>query len=136
MHASRYFLTMEQGATGLPKQRNKPPKPGVSPEPDCVRGPSSASRSQQPLFDLEMSSRASLTDLAPGEIVFLDEFTHLRESFAPNFVAVLACPLCGAPGLITSAQYSGSAPIVCTSKVCSGLFRIVDESQIVSLPPS
>jgi uncharacterized protein YbaR (Trm112 family) len=83
-----------------------------------------------------MSNRSSLSDMAPGDIVFLDDFAHLRESFAPNFVAVLACPLCGSPGLITSAQYSGGAPIVCTSKVCSGLFRIVDEAQIVSLPPS
>ena len=74
--------------------------------------------------------------MAPGDIVFLDDFAHLRESFAPNFVALLACPLCGSPGLITSVQYSGGAPIVCTSKVCSGLFRIVDEAQIVSLPPS
>jgi hypothetical protein len=74
--------------------------------------------------------------MAPGDIVFLDDFSSLREAFAPNFVAVLACPLCGSPGLITSVQYSGGAPIVCTSKVCSGLFRIVDEAQIVSLPPS
>jgi hypothetical protein len=83
-----------------------------------------------------MSSRSSLSDLAPGDIVFLDDFAYLRESFAPHFVAVLACPLCGSPGLITSAQYSGGAPIVCTSKVCPGLFRILDEAQIVALPPS
>jgi uncharacterized protein YbaR (Trm112 family) len=74
--------------------------------------------------------------MAPGEIVFLDDFAYLRDSFAPNFVAVLACPLCGSPGLITSVQYSGGAPIVCTSKVCSGLFRIVDETQVVSLLPT
>jgi hypothetical protein len=83
-----------------------------------------------------MSSRSSLSDMAPGDIVFLDDFAYLRESFAPHFVAVLACPLCGSPGLITSAQYSGGAPIVCTSKVCPGLFRILDEVQIVALPPS
>jgi hypothetical protein len=73
--------------------------------------------------------------MAPSDIAFLDDFAYLRESFAPNFVAVLGCPICGSPGLITSAQYFGGAPIVCTSKVCSGLFRIVDEAQIVSLPP-
>ena len=50
--------------------------------------------------------------MAPGDIVFLDE--SIAESFAPNFVAVLACPVCGAPGLITSAQYSGATP---TAKV-------------------
>ncbi len=74
--------------------------------------------------------------MAPSDIVFLDDFAQLRESFAPSFVAVLACPLCGSPGLITSLQYSGGAQIVCTSKVCPGLFRILDEAQIVSLPPS
>jgi len=74
--------------------------------------------------------------MAPGDIVFLDDFVCQRESFASSFVAVLACPLCGSPGLITSGQYSGGAPIVCTSKVCPGLFRIVDEAQIISLPPS
>jgi hypothetical protein len=73
--------------------------------------------------------------MAPGDIVFLDDFAYLREAFAPNFVAVLACPSCGSPGLITSVQYSGGAPIVCTSKVCPGLFRIVGEAQIVALPP-
>jgi hypothetical protein len=74
--------------------------------------------------------------MAPSDIVFLDDFAYLRESFAPNFVAVLACPLCGAPSLITSVQYSGGAPIVCSSKVCSGLFRILDEAQIIPLPPN
>ena len=73
--------------------------------------------------------------MAPGDIAFLDDGTYQRESLAPTFVAVLACPLCGSPGLITSAQYSGGAPIVCTSKACAGLFRIVDEAQIVALPP-
>jgi hypothetical protein len=73
--------------------------------------------------------------MAPSDIVFLDDYAYLRESFAPNFVAVLACPLCGAPSLITSVQYSGGAPIVCSSKVCPGLFRIVDEAQIISLRP-
>jgi uncharacterized protein YbaR (Trm112 family) len=74
--------------------------------------------------------------MAPGDIVFLDEFAHLREAFAPNFVAVLACPLCGSPGLITSIQYTTGAPIVCTSRDCPGLFRIVEGVQIVTLPPT
>jgi uncharacterized protein YbaR (Trm112 family) len=73
--------------------------------------------------------------MAPGDIVLLADLFYHREFFAPSFVAVLACPLCGSPGLITSAQYSGGAPIVCTSKACAGLFRIVDQTQIVALPP-
>ncbi|MGD1101367.1 MAG: hypothetical protein ABSA59_04810 [Terriglobia bacterium] len=118
------------------KQSNKPRKPGAVPDREGVHGVPSSGRAEQLPADLHLSTRSSLTDMAPGEIVFLDDFAYLRESFAPNFVAVLACPLCGSPGLITSIQYSGGAPIVCTSKVCSGLFRIVGETQIVSLPPS
>ena len=118
------------------KQVNKPRKPGAVSVPEDVRGDPTSGRAAHLPTELHLSSRSSLTDMAPGDIVFLDDFAYLRESFAPNFVAVLACPLCGSPGLITSAQYSRGAPIVCTSKVCSGLFRIVDEAQIVSLPPS
>ncbi len=33
---------------------------------------------------------------------------YLRGSFHSNSIAVLACPLCGTPSLITSAQYSGA----------------------------
>jgi uncharacterized protein YbaR (Trm112 family) len=118
------------------KQINRARKPGSVPAPEGVRGDTTSGRFSQTPTELHLSSRSSLTDMAPGDIVFLDEFTYLRESFAPNFVAVLACPLCGSPSLITSAQYSRGAPIVCTSKVCSGLFRIIDEALIVSLPPS
>lgn len=118
------------------KQSNKLRKPITVSVREGVRGVSSSAQAVRPPTDLHLSSRSTLTDMAPGDIVFLDDFAYLRESFAPNFVAVLACPLCGSPSLITSGQYSGGAPIVCTSKVCSGLFRIVDEAQIVSLPPS
>jgi len=77
-----------------------------------------------------------LSDLAPGDMLFLDDFAHLREFFVPNFIALIACPVCGTPGLITTSQYYGSVPVVCESNSCSGLFRIVEESQIVYLPPT
>ena len=124
------------GEFAVRKQSSKLRKPGAGSEPEGVRGVSSPGRAAQILTDLHLSNRSTLSDMAPGDIVFLDDFLHLRESFAPNFIAVLACPLCGTPGLITSVQYSGCALIICTSKVCAGLFRIVDEAQIVSLPPS
>lgn len=120
----------------MAKPNNKARKADASAGRESERGAASAGRVEQLLTDLHMSSRSSLSDLAPGDIVFLDDFAHLREAFAPNFVAVLACPTCGSPGLITVGQYFGGAPIVCTSKVCSGLFRIVGECQIVSLPPN
>ncbi len=120
----------------MAKQSSKIRKTGGASGREGVRGVPSSNRAEQLPTDLHMSNRSSLSDMAPGDIVFLDDFAYLRESFAPNFVAVLACPLCGSPGLITSGQYSGGAPIVCTSKICPGLFRIVDEAQIISLPPS
>jgi len=118
------------------KQSNKPRKPDAVSDREGVRGDSNLDHREQFATDLHVSNRSALSDMAPGDIVLLDDFANLRESFAPSYVAVLACPLCGSPGLITSVQYSGGAPIVCTSKVCSGLFRIIDEAQIVPLPPS
>ena len=120
----------------IAKQGNKSRKADSASEQENMHGTANSGRAEQLAADLHMSNRGSLADLAPGDILFLDDFASLRESFAPNFVAVLACPLCGSPGLITSVQYSGGAPIVCSSKVCPGLFRIVDETQIIGLPPS
>jgi len=118
------------------KQNNKLRKQGAGTARESVGGDLTSGRATQLPTDLHLCGRSSLTDMAPGDIIFLDDFAYLQESFAPNFVAVLACPLCASPSLITSAQYSGGGPIVCTSKVCPGLFRIIDEAQIVSLPPS
>jgi hypothetical protein len=118
------------------KQNNKARKSAGGSNRVGERGDSTSGQAAQFPADLHLSNRSSLSDMVPSDIVFLDDFAYLRESFAPNFVAVLACPLCGSPGLITSIQYSGGAPIVCSSKVCSGLFRIVDEAQIVALRPS
>ena len=120
----------------MARHTNKLGKSGTVAARESVRGNPSSSRANQIPSELHLSSRASLSEMAPGDIVFLDDFAHLRESFAPSFVAVLACPLCGTPSLITSVQYSGGAPIVCASKVCPGLFRILDESRIVPLPPT
>lgn len=118
------------------KQSNKPRRLGVGAGREGVRGEPTSGQAAQLATDLHLSGRSTLSDMVPGDVLFLDDVAYLRESFAPNFVAVLACPRCGSPGLLTSVQYSGGAPIVCTSKVCSGLFRIVSEAQIVALPPS
>ena len=123
-------------AAAVVKQNHKTRKAATPPRQEGGGRATSAVRTEQAPTDLHMSIRSSLSDLAPGEIVFLDDFAHLREAFAPIFVAVLACPSCGSPGLITSGQYFGGTPIVCTSKTCSGLYRIVGEAQIISLPPS
>jgi hypothetical protein len=118
------------------KQNNKPRKSEADSARKGVGEDLPSGREEQPATDLHLSSRSSLTDMTPGDIIFLDDFTYLRETFCANFVAVLACPLCGSAGLITIAQFSGGGPIVCTSKTCSGQFRIVDETHIVPLPPN
>jgi len=118
------------------KQSSKVRKAGGMPDQDTVRGASNHSEGERLPTILHLASRSSVSDMGPGDIVFLDDFVYLREVFAPNFVAVLGCPNCGTPVLITAAQYSGAAPVVCGSNLCSGLFRILDEAQIVHLPPS
>jgi hypothetical protein len=123
MWPSLRVLTVRRVINFVTKNINKSRKPGQASDREGLRSSSGSSRAEQLATDLHLSNRAALTDLAAGDIVFLDDFAYLREAFAPNFVAVLACPL------------SGGAPIVCTSKVCSGLFRIVSEAQIVSMPP-
>jgi hypothetical protein len=116
------------------RNNKKPRKPDSFPEHEGVREDPSPAHSTQLATELHMSGQSSLSDMDPGDIIFLDDFEYLRESFAPCFIAVLACPLCGSPSLITSIQYSRGAPIVCSSKLCSGMFRIVEEAKIISLP--
>ncbi len=103
---------------------------------EALRGDLDAPRAEALPSAVHFVNRSSLGDMVPGDIIFLDEYASLRESFAPCFIAILACPVCGTPSLLTATQYSGAAPVVCGSKVCSGLFRIEDEAQIVYLPPS
>jgi uncharacterized protein YbaR (Trm112 family) len=83
---------------------------------------------------LKVVSGSHLSSLAPGDFIPLDNVESAKGPLQPVFMAVLACPVCGAPCLITSAQYLGAAPVVCGSKRCSGQFRIVDGDDIVHLP--
>ncbi len=121
---------------GMAKQGCKPAKPGIVSERAGTDEASWRSRTQQFEKDLHIFARTSLAEMVPGDIVFLDDLSYEQDSFARNLAAVLACPICGSPSLITWPQYYGGAPIVCTSKLCSGLFRILDEAQIIRLPPS
>jgi hypothetical protein len=132
----RHLVASKKVHMAAVKHSGKPRKPDMASGRENVDGPVNSARTERVPSDLNLSNRSSLSDMAPGDIVFLDDYAFLRQSFAAHFVAVLACPLCGSPGLITSTQFSGGAPVICTSKVCSGLFRIVDEAQIVPLPPT
>ena len=78
-----------------------------------------------------------LSELAPGDLLLLDgaeSSSPTEPDDAPVFLAVLSCPLCGAPTLITLAQYSGTMPVMCRSERCPGLYRILDEARFDYLP--
>jgi len=78
-----------------------------------------------------------LSELAPGDLLLLDgagSTSPTEPDDVPVFIAVLSCPLCGAPTLITLAQYSGRLPVMCRSERCPGLYRILDEEQFDYLP--
>lgn len=79
----------------------------------------------------------SLSDLTPGDVWLIEEAASSSSSApdaAPVFFAVLGCPLCGTPTLITLAQYFGVSPVMCGSKVCAALFRIADQNRFIYLP--
>ncbi len=117
------------------KQSQKPRKPATLTAPEGAPGIPGQSRVKKHSIELRLSNRSAISEMAPGDIVFLDEIATEPETSAQSFFAVLACPWCGSPGLITATQFSGASPIVCTSKSCSGLFRIMNEAQIVPIPP-
>jgi hypothetical protein len=76
----------------------------------------------------------SLSTMRQADIFLLDEMKALRDVFDPAFCAVLACPQCGALGLITISHYCGVVPVICGSDVCSCRFRIDDQSHLTYLP--
>src|SRR3990172_2259273 len=66
-----------------------------------------------PPAGLRHVEEAALWSMAPGDVIFLGETESLRTAVESIFFAVLACPVCGTLGLITSAQYVGAVPVVC-----------------------
>ena len=75
-----------------------------------------------------------LTSMGPADVMTLESSEWLRLSVDLIFFAVLACPKCGTPSLITSQQYFGFIPVICRSRLCPCRFRIENESQLVYLP--
>jgi len=75
-----------------------------------------------------------LGQMAPGDVIVLDHSPGLRRHVASIFYAIVACPACGMPGLITPQQYSGMIPVICPSDRCSCHFRIHERSGLVYLP--
>lgn len=71
-----------------------------------------------------MSSELQLLDqwipeqMEPGTLFLLENPGLLGDAKDP-FVAVLACPGCGALGLITRCQFAGLQSMICGSDACS-----------------
>jgi hypothetical protein len=76
----------------------------------------------------------AMGSMVPGDVIFLGEAESLRSAVESIFFAVLACPACGALGLITSAQYGGLMPVTCGSSQCSCRFLINEKGRFVFLP--
>ena len=101
-----------------------------------IRGPHQPRKraGESPPVNLHQVEQESLLQMRPGDILLLDDAETLRSAVDVTFCAVLACPLCGTPGLITSPQYFGTTPVICCSELCSGRFRIDNESRLTCLP--
>ena len=99
------------------------------------RGDRARARRAGPPDLLHHLEEPSLSALAPGDVWLIEEEGSASAGDDGHvFFAVLGCPLCGAPTLITLAQYFGVSPVMCGSKVCAALFRIADQNRFVYLP--
>jgi hypothetical protein len=64
--------------------------------------------------------------MEPGTLFVLENAGSLGEAQNP-YVAVLACPSCGALGLITRTQYLGMESLICGSNRCSSEYFLNEE---------
>lgn len=61
--------------------------------------------------------------MEPGTLFVLENATAMGDARNP-FVAVLACPKCGALGLITRAQFVGLESMICGGDTCSAEYYL------------
>jgi hypothetical protein len=72
--------------------------------------------------------------MVPGTIFVLENTKESSVSDDP-YVAVLACPGCGALGLITRRQANGVLSVICGSNECAAHFYI-NEGEVVERKPN
>jgi hypothetical protein len=84
--------------------------------------------------NLNAVDESQLGQMAPADVIVLDESPSIRRHVASVFYAIVACPACGALGLITPQQYFGMIPVICPSDRCSCHFRIHERSRLAYLP--
>jgi hypothetical protein len=78
------------------------------------------------LTDLELLGEWIPEQMEPGTLFVLENTGMMGEANNP-YVAVLACPHCGALGLITKLQYVGMESMICGSDYCSSEYYLNDE---------
>ena len=78
------------------------------------------------LKDLELLGEWIPELMEPGTLFVLENTSGMGEAANP-YVAVLACPECGALGLITRLQYSGRESMICGSDHCSSEYYLNGE---------
>lgn len=78
------------------------------------------------LTELELLGEWIPEQMEPGTLFVLENAGTMGEAKNP-YVAVLACPSCGALGLITRAQYAGLESMICGSDFCSAEYFLDGE---------
>lgn len=64
--------------------------------------------------------------MEPGTLFVLENAASMGEANNP-YVAVLACPKCGALGLITKYQYVGLESMICGADLCSAEYYLRED---------
>jgi hypothetical protein len=79
------------------------------------------------LAELQLLEEWIPEQMEPGTLFLLENVAGMGEARNP-FVAVLACPCCGALGLITKHQYAGLESMICGGDSCSAEYFLFEES--------
>lgn len=98
---------------------------------NAARPEPSGSEKHPNLDQLRRVHESALPNMVPGDVFLLDEALGSEQSLEGIFIAVLACPFCGSPALITPAQYFGAVPVMCGNGGCFGFFRVVNGKQLI-----
>ncbi|HEY0794832.1 MAG TPA: hypothetical protein VGD64_03545 [Acidisarcina sp.] len=71
--------------------------------------------------------------MEPGTLFVLENAGGMGDARNPYW-AVLACPVCGALGLITRTQYAGLDSMICGSDHCSAEYYLPDHGIVYRKP--
>ncbi|HUC02249.1 MAG TPA: hypothetical protein VMA75_05150 [Candidatus Paceibacterota bacterium] len=71
--------------------------------------------------------------MEPGTLFVLENPSPMGDARNP-FVAVIACPECGALGLITRTQFNGLESMICGTDTCSTEYYLRGEDLVYRKP--